>query len=104
MICWCSSPTGTKRMLGQGDGFADGGGGGGVVLAALAAHAVGSVTNRAMSLTVWPMLTEQSRPVVGAGAGFHADPGTAGAGQSGPAAVQRPSGLINTALPFSSTP
>jgi hypothetical protein len=56
-----------------GDGFADGGGVRRVVLAALAAHAVGRDELGRHQLDGVAVLAEQPRPVVRAGAGFHAD-------------------------------
>ena len=62
-----------EAHLRPGDGFADGGSIRGVVLAALAAHAVGGDELGRHQLDGVAVLAEQSRPVVRAGAGFHAD-------------------------------
>ena len=65
--------TGTKRMFGRVHGFADRRGVGGVVLAALAAHAVGRDELGRHQPHGVAVGCEQPRPVVRAGAGFHAD-------------------------------
>ena len=73
MICWCFFLDRHKAHVGPGDGFADGGGIGGVVLAALAAHAVGRDELGRHQPDGVAVVPEQPRPVVRAGAGFHAD-------------------------------
>lgn len=62
-----------EAHVGPGDGFADGGGIGGVVLAALAAHPVRRHELRCHQLDGVAEAAELPCPVVGAGAGFHAD-------------------------------
>ena len=64
---------GDEAHLRTGDGFADGGGIGGVVLAAFAAHAVGGDEHGGDEADGVAVPAEQTGPVVGAGAGFHAD-------------------------------
>jgi hypothetical protein len=62
-----------EAHLRPGDGFADGGGVRRVVLAALAGQAVGDDELGRHQLHGVAVLAEQPRPVVRAGAGFHAD-------------------------------
>ena len=62
-----------KAHLGPGDGLSDGGSVRCVVFATLAGHAVRSHKFRRDQFDAVAVLSEQPRPVVGAGAGFHAD-------------------------------
>ena len=64
---------GYEAHVGPGDGFADGCGVRRVVLAALAAHAVGGDELGGDEPDGVAVLPEQPGPVVGTGAGFHAD-------------------------------
>ena len=62
-----------EAHVGPGDGFADGGGIGCIVLAALAAHPVRRHELGRHQLDGVAEAAELSRPMVGTGAGFHAD-------------------------------